>query len=651
MNYRSEIDGLRAVAVLPVVLFHAGFSVFSGGYVGVDVFFVISGYLITTIIVAELNEGQFSLLKFYERRARRILPALFFVLLVTFPFAWTWLQAGLFRDYSQSLWSVSAFISNVIFWMQSNYFGPGAETKPLLHTWSLAVEEQYYVLFPLAMIALWALLKLRVLWVLVLGTVASFLVCLWGAQNSPTANFYLAPFRAWELLVGSLCAVWMFRKPQGSNEALGLLGLALILYAIFAFDGETPFPSAYTLAPVLGTALIILFGQRATLVGRLLSLRGFVGIGLVSYSMYLWHQPLFVFARIRNVFEPPVWVMMSLALASLILAYISWRFVELPFRKGGRWGQSRQSTIFALSLVGLLGFAGLGAYGQLTDGRITGFGWNFDAEQRTTMANIVEMRQTHRTKGNSQFDDGACTFDTRYLQGEFVERIANCYARHGSGVMVLGDSHAIDLYGALSANAGEVKFLVGIVSGGCRPHSPRPGCPYEAVSQYLQENPDHFERVIYEQAGFHLLVDESGRSAARHQMRVPLSHAAPHFVPDTGRIARVVDYLKPLSEQTDLVWLGPRLAPYVPLEHFLYNGCDTNIAPREGQKDIYTRLDQEIAQQLAGSPVDYVSQAEMLPFELGSCGDLYWSDSDHFSESGEAYFGQFLSVLLSSENK
>ena len=332
MQYRREIDGLRAVAVLPVILFHAGFRIFSGGFVGVDVFFVISGYLITGIIISELEQGRFSILRFYERRARRILPALFFMMLCCIPFAWMWMSPWKFKEFAQSLIAVSVFVSNIFFWRESGYFAAVAEEKPLLHTWSLAVEEQYYVLFPIFLILLWRFGRNPVFYSVVAIAVISLLLSEWGSQNKPTANFYLAPTRAWELLAGSICAFFQFGREQRSNNLLSAFGLALILFAIFYYDENTPFPSVYALAPVVGTALIIMFGAKSTWAAKLLSMRGFVGIGLISYSAYLWHQPLFAFVRIRSIYEPEQWLMLIASVASLALAYFSWRFVEQPFR-------------------------------------------------------------------------------------------------------------------------------------------------------------------------------------------------------------------------------------------------------------------------------------------------------------------------------
>jgi peptidoglycan/LPS O-acetylase OafA/YrhL len=279
VKYRREIDGLRAVAVLPVILFHAGFSAFSGGFIGVDVFFVISGYLITTIILAEKEKGTFSLATFYERRARRILPALFFVMLCCFPFAWLWLLPSHLEDFSKSLIAVSAFSSNILFWQESGYFATAAELKPLLHTWSLAVEEQYYVLFPLFLMLMWKLRKRWILGSLVVIAMASLALAQWGAYSQPSATFFLLPTRAWELAIGALIAFYfLYRKNHVDfitanktiSETLGILGIVLICYSIIVFDKSTPFPSFYALIPTIGTGLIIVFTTPQTLVGRLL---------------------------------------------------------------------------------------------------------------------------------------------------------------------------------------------------------------------------------------------------------------------------------------------------------------------------------------------------------------------------------------------
>lgn len=371
MKYRSEIDGLRTVAVVPVVLFHAGLGLFSGGFVGVDVFFVISGFLITTILLGDLEAGRFSILTFYERRARRILPALFVVLLVCLPFAWAWMLPSIFEEFARSLIAVALFFSNVLFWRESGYFAPAAEEKPLLHTWSLAVEEQYYLIFPLLLWALWRWRRERLMWVVVALAAASLGLNLWAQRNdaiSSEAVFYLTPTRAWELLVGSLCAFHDRPERRRGSDALAGLGMAMIVLPIFLYDATTPFPGLYALPPVLGTALVLLFARGGTRVARLLSVGPVVGIGLISYSVYLWHQPLLAFARLRSPGEPPLGLMLALAAASLLLGYLSWRFVEQPFRRGKLSLLPRRGQIFAFSGAGMAAAIGLGAVGIAADG-------------------------------------------------------------------------------------------------------------------------------------------------------------------------------------------------------------------------------------------------------------------------------------------
>ncbi|MGL4603794.1 MAG: acyltransferase family protein [Iodobacter sp.] len=230
MKYRREIDGLRALAVLPVILFHAGFETFSGGFVGVDIFFVISGYLITTIILSELEQDKFSIVNFYERRARRILPVLFLVMLVCIPFAWLYLLPGDMKDFSQSLVAVSVSASNILFWRESGYFDTAAELKPLLHTWSLAVEEQYYFLFPLFLMLFWKLGKRWIVVTLGLLFVISLTVAQWAAYAKPTAAFFLLPTRGWELLIGAFAAFYLAHaNRKESGKALSESGGWLVL--------------------------------------------------------------------------------------------------------------------------------------------------------------------------------------------------------------------------------------------------------------------------------------------------------------------------------------------------------------------------------------------------------------------------------------
>jgi peptidoglycan/LPS O-acetylase OafA/YrhL len=333
MQYRVEIDGLRAVAVIPVILFHAGFKTFSGGYIGVDVFFVISGYLITSIILNEKEAGIFSLAGFYERRARRILPPMFLVMFVSMFLAWKVLLPSDMEEFSLSLVATSMFGSNFFFWYQSSYFDTATELKPLLHTWSLAVEEQYYVLFPIFILLTWRLKNWLILSFLWLVALLSLAAAVWGSINAPLATFFLFPTRGWELLMGVFCAFHLFDKGEiKGNQVLSLFGAFLIFCSVILFDSRTRHPGFPTLLPTLGATLVILYTSDRTLLYRVLANRVLVGIGLISYSYYLWHQPLFAFARHQYAGSLGPSIMVLMIMVSLAAAYLSWRFVEKPFR-------------------------------------------------------------------------------------------------------------------------------------------------------------------------------------------------------------------------------------------------------------------------------------------------------------------------------
>ena len=362
MDYRPEVDGLRAVAVIAVVFFHAGIKFFSGGYIGVDIFFVISGYLITSLILEDLKEKKFKLVEFYERRARRILPALFLVMFICIPFSWSWMPLDTFKEFSQSLLAVSLFGSNILFWRQkSHYFNPAVDEKPLLHTWSLAIEEQYYLIFPIFLLLTWGFGRNKIFWIIVIFAVISLMLSEWGWRFYGRANFFLTPTRAWELLVGSIVAFVINKHGLQKNNVLSILGLSAIGYSLLIFDQFTPFPSFYALMPVLGTAIILVFTTKETFVGKLLSSKLFVGIGLISYSVYLWHQPLLAFAHIKLGEKPSEHVIYALVMASIIFGYLSWKLIEKPFRNKELFNRN---IIFIASSLGITLFSLIGIYGH-----------------------------------------------------------------------------------------------------------------------------------------------------------------------------------------------------------------------------------------------------------------------------------------------
>jgi len=387
-DYRKEIDGLRALAVIPVVLFHAGFDIFSGGFVGVDIFFVISGYLITSLILQEKINDRFSLLNFYERRARRILPALFLVVIVTIPFAFLVMSPLALKEFSNSLISIPLFLSNFQFWSETGYFATAGEEKPLLHTWSLAVEEQYYLFFPLLILITWKLgLKALTLFIILIS-IFSFFLSQFGANLNPSFpfideelrinavpeyGFFFSITRAWELLFGSLTAIYLLYKKEDNqikNQLLSFLGILLISYPIFLYDYTTQFPGFSALLPVTGTVLLIIFSNQGTLTYKFLSHKALVLIGLISYSMYLWHYPIFSFARLNSISPPSNRIYLFLILISFLLAYLSWKYFETPFRNKNFF--TRKKIFLSSLIVGVL-IVSMGLIGVSSNGFIERF--------------------------------------------------------------------------------------------------------------------------------------------------------------------------------------------------------------------------------------------------------------------------------------
>lgn len=458
MKHRDDIDGLRAVAVVPVVIFHANLGIFSGGYVGVDIFFVISGYLITSILASDLDRGTFSLAKFYDRRVRRIFPALFAVLAASSLAAAALMIPQDLREFAESLIAASAFVANIFFWLNIDYFATQAEFKPLLHTWSLSVEEQFYVFFPLF---LWAAFRWRrfVSALILIGTACSFALNLYGIRNNPDPTFYLTPFRAWELLLGSILALNMMpRLGTVPANLVAAAGMACIAAAVFTFDRRTPFPGEAALVPCLGAFAIIWAGMasdRGTLIGRCLTARPLVFIGRISYSLYLWHWPILVFYTLLHpAGVSPLETCLLLGLI-LVVSVLSWRFIELPFRQHRPDSRTMRTVGWGVSAVTLAAIIAIPVV--LSRGLPMRFG--------ASQLHMLDAAFASIDQNNAVMSEQTRKFVTPNKAPVLPPGTT-------AGVLIWGDSHATSLVPALVGGAQDSSKQLGVriaTMRSCRP--------------------------------------------------------------------------------------------------------------------------------------------------------------------------------------
>ena len=436
--YRPEIDGLRAIAVLAVIIYHAqvkvsGSQFFGGGFIGVDIFFVISGYLITSIILNELfTTGSFSFKYFYERRIRRILPVLLFVMFVSLPFAWVYLFPSGIIDFSKSILYSIGFGSNFYFHYSGlEYGGVEGFYKPFLHTWSLSVEEQYYILFPIILLFTFKYIRKYLIHILIFGFITSLLLADWTSKNHSSISFYFLHTRMWELLAGSLLAYFETKIGRSSkfkilNQVLPFVGLSLIGYSFLYFYDGMSHPSLYTLTPIIGVCLIIWFSNENELITKILSTKLFVGVGLISYSLYLWHYPIFTFVKINGMVSGSIIGKFSLIPIIFILSVFSYYLIEKPFRN--KKYSFKKILIFLIAIISaLLVF-------NILVIKKNGYPKRFDKLLKVNKNYNPDNAFLSKTRmGNTNIDK---KFNTKNFN-----------------ILIVGDSFAEDLYNALNLNS------------------------------------------------------------------------------------------------------------------------------------------------------------------------------------------------------
>lgn len=447
MRYRSDIDGLRAIAVVPVVLFHAGMPGLSGGYLGVDVFFVISGFLITSILLSDIAEDRFSIISFYERRIRRIVPALVVMLICATTVAWCILLPNSLLEFSKSLVATATFSSNFLFYSQTGYFDPAAAGKPLLHTWSLAVEEQFYILFPLILFFLHKRGRVWLAGWLAFLAALSFSIGIWRYSQSPSEVFYMPYTRFWELLLGSILAMEIV-KPSPSRvfmHVVGLTGIGLIIFGMVKGGGWRG------LLPCIGAALVIYSGRCETSISRrILSLRPLVWIGIISYSLYLWHWPMIVFTEYA-LFRPATpQEMVSVIIAAVLFSTLSWWLVEQRFRRAAL--NRKQLLGGGLAALSMMAAVGIGTVAS------DGAKWRVPGAPRIDIAEADEA-----------FGARKCLLDSDQNWSDWNASGCFLVGKTPSNILLWGDSFAAHYAPGLRKYASPSTGLLQYTTNGCPP--------------------------------------------------------------------------------------------------------------------------------------------------------------------------------------
>jgi len=657
-SYRPDIDGLRCLAVTPVVAYHAGVPWVSGGFTGVDIFFVVSGFLITSLVREQIIAERFSLADFYARRARRLFPALMTMLVVSSGFAWWLLMPSEFEDFGESLATSAAFSSNILFWSEAGYFDGPSDFKPLLHTWSLAVEEHFYLFFP-ALLLLLRATSVKSLALVVLGLfVLSLALQLIYINRSPDAAFFLSPNRFWELLIGAITAIALRHSSPDKHggplrEVIAAVGLFCIGYAIFFFDNNTNFPGAAALMPCIGTALIIASGAGGTsYINRALQWRPLVAIGLISYSLYLWHWPVLVFLKHFTVRSPTTAELTAAVAASFVLAWLSWRFVERPFhtppaqRAVSHANQaSKETTRTTLKASGwaiaLLIAAGLtvdqldGIPGRLPDevARIAQFVDDKPAERkRCSGKSAIQIRSEGLCKINGQQNSQA---EPEYL--------------------VWGDSHAMVLIPAFAQVSAEINRVgLSATRNGCAPlrgafrpaADPDQQCVAfnEAILEVIEQTPSITSVILIARWAIYLestrykhesgksleLIDDQSKGSRRNESAQVARRSLQRTIKKLEQLGKSVTVF---ASTPEIGWDTPTV-----LAKSMWRQRDVAIAPSRAEHDKRQASSMQLLTELSGDAIHVLDPAALLcPGDwcrVQENGDPLYVDEDHLSSIG-----------------
>jgi peptidoglycan/LPS O-acetylase OafA/YrhL len=620
MRYRADIDGLRALAIIPVLFYHVGVPGFAGGFVGVDVFFVISGYLICGLIDTDIKSGSFSLGNFYKRRILRIFPALFVMFLVTSILAYAYCLPVELEEYSRSLASAVGSASNIYFAATAGYFDAPAATKPLLHTWSLGVEEQFYLIAPLLMLLAYRFFPKRAKPLFAVLAVLSFAAAVVVSYRNTTFVFYLTPFRAWELMLGALLSIGFFPVPQTgfSKNICGVTGLLLVIGAVVFGSATAPLLVVTSVASI-GSALLIASSERGpSIAGKLLSLRPFVFIGLISYSLYLWHWPLIVFQRTDGLLvadASSTATELVLIVVSIGVACLSWKFVELPFRSKAK--DSSKAAVFGIASTAMVSAFALCGMVLIANGA------PFRFPDR-----VVAIASYLAYDPSTAFRSGSCYLASN-RQHLDVHTCMTLDPKRPNYLLV-GDSHAAHLWFGLHSAMPEVNIMQASV-GACRP-------VVQPVSMLDTRACPKLMQFVFNDFLANNKVDKVLLSASWKDEDIPA-------------LSTTLDLLK--RKGIDVIVLGPIVEYDSPLPRLLADEILHNrpsIASAMRTPGIHER-DRALSRIVTAKDATYISVYDLV-CRNGHCdefaeGDIPLQfDAGHLTEKGSVEVGRRLSISI-----
>lgn len=636
LNYKPEIDGIRAIAVISVLLFHLDFKFIKNGFLGVDIFFVISGYLISKILLKNYKNKNF-LISFFLKRIRRLLPALLFVMILTLVFCLIFFLPNDLRDFGQSLVAIISISSNFLFFIEDDYFANASKVKPLLHSWSLSVEEQFYIIFAVLFYFIFCkkiFSKNIFLFLFIISILGShFSGLLFNDSNNIVSKnlmlnqsiffgFFSPLGRLWEFLLGSLIVIYRLPKIKKyiknhniTKNFLSFIGILLIFLTLFN-NQKIISPSLEILSCLFGTILIILFGKKKdTIVGNVLSQPYLVFLGKISYSIYLIHFPIIVLLKYQNI-EIQLIEKTFLIISITLISYLNWKYIEQPFRNEKN---ICNKNFFSFISIPILFLITLGFTLHFTNGLETRFVDKLNFDEKKQYYKIKELFKSEN-KNIYQNIKYPCKQWSSQIDNNFEKKFFNCAKQHKKAIIILGDSHALDVYNSISKTVDE-EFIIGIGKVGCRIFDNKK-CDYKIYKNFIQKNKSKIKYVLFVHAGR------------------PFHNEGRFFKLKKEELIKTENYLNSFDDEINMVWFGFNVEPGVkPIYLIKENGLE-----RFENMKIYDL--ENILKKRKNQKYKYFSRIDLMDYSYKKNysvkGKITFSDSDHWSNFGELYFGKII---------